>query len=133
MSWPLRLIENPADANGHIDHKRLRVGDVFFIDEPEEVLRKYHLTEHYWRDNARNRKPLYVALPIKWHDGSTGVQLLLVDGQCYDGQRGYYDGWTVTGTPPQISVHPSINMVGHYHGFIQNGVITDDYDGRKFA
>lgn len=40
--------------------------------------------------------------------------------------------WTVTGEWPNITVTPSINSVGRYHGWIQNGVITDDCEGRKF-
>lgn len=47
--------------------------------------------------------------------------------------RGYYDGWTVTGKPPDITVSPSINYVGSYHGWLQNGVISQDVDGRNYT
>lgn len=40
--------------------------------------------------------------------------------------------WSVSGDLPNVTVTPSINMVGVYHGWIQNGVITDDCDGRTF-
>lgn len=40
--------------------------------------------------------------------------------------------WQVSGTPPNITVSPSIHQVGEYHGFIRDGIITDDCDGRKF-
>lgn len=40
--------------------------------------------------------------------------------------------WTVQGAPPNITVSPSISQVGIYHGYIRNGVITDDCEGRKF-
>ena len=40
--------------------------------------------------------------------------------------------WSVQGEPPNITVSPSINQKGLYHGHIKNGVITDDVDGRKF-
>lgn len=45
-----------------------------------------------------------------------------------------YDGetWTVNGDPPNISVSPSINAVGDYHGWLQNGVLSDDCEGRRF-
>jgi hypothetical protein len=74
----------------------------------------------------------------------------MVDGQCYSGTctrcgeswrkcqcgdayvpKGHYDGWTVSGVPPAITVQPSVNYdddevgVKHYHGFISNGVIGD--------
>lgn len=39
--------------------------------------------------------------------------------------------WTRTGEPPNITVTPSINHVGQYHGFLKNGVLTDDVDGRN--
>lgn len=40
--------------------------------------------------------------------------------------------WTVEGTPPGITVSPSIHQVGHYHGFIKGGVISEDCEGRPF-
>jgi hypothetical protein len=40
-------------------------------------------------------------------------------------------GWTVTGTPPRITVQPSVNAEGSYHGFLTDGVFTDDIEGRK--
>jgi hypothetical protein len=41
-------------------------------------------------------------------------------------------GWTVTGELPNITVTPSINAEGVYHGWIQNGVVTDDCEGRTY-
>jgi hypothetical protein len=40
--------------------------------------------------------------------------------------------WRVTGELPKVTVEPSINMIGVYHGYITSGVITDDCEGRKF-
>lgn len=40
--------------------------------------------------------------------------------------------WDVTGELPKVTVSPSIHMVGIYHGYIRDGQITDDVDGRKF-
>ena len=34
--------------------------------------------------------------------------------------------WTCTGEPPNVTVHPSINYGGLYHGWLQNGVLSDD-------
>lgn len=39
--------------------------------------------------------------------------------------------WTRTGEPPAITVAPSINLVGRYHGFLRDGVLTDDVEGRR--
>lgn len=38
--------------------------------------------------------------------------------------------WCILGTPPLISVTPSIDK-GIYHGFITNGIISDDLNTRK--
>jgi hypothetical protein len=40
--------------------------------------------------------------------------------------------WDVQGIPPNITVSPSINLTGIYHGFIKGGVISADCEGRKF-
>lgn len=38
--------------------------------------------------------------------------------------------WKRTGEPPNITVTPSINHQGKYHGHLQNGYLTDDCEGR---
>lgn len=43
-----------------------------------------------------------------------------------------YPAWNRTGDPPNITAKPSINHVGKYHGWLENGVLTDDCEGRKF-
>lgn len=40
--------------------------------------------------------------------------------------------WDVHGTLPNITVHPSVNAEGYYHGWIKDGVISEDCEGRKF-
>ena len=40
--------------------------------------------------------------------------------------------WQVSGEPPNVTVRPSINIVGSYHGWITDGVISDDVEGRTF-
>ena len=32
--------------------------------------------------------------------------------------------WDIQGTPPNITVRPSINVVGYWHGFITNGELV---------
>lgn len=144
MSWPCRFLETPPMASfegdgktyHYVDTRQLKCGDMWYArgDDgqvvSEERRRGMHLTAHYWAHNA-GRPPIMVLLPQRYSTGP-GLQEFCVDGQCHNGERGYYDGWTVSGTPPQITVSPSINMVGSYHGYLQNGVVTDDVDGRKF-
>lgn len=125
MSWPCRLVEKPPlNEHGNVAWEELQVGDMWFLDLPEAELRLRNLSAYYWANNA-GRKPLVVKLP--------GPNYFLIDGQCFDSGRGFYDGWTVSGTPPCITVQPSINLVGRYHGWLQNGVISDDCEGRNFG
>lgn len=117
MSWTCRLIENPElDEHGNVDISKREIGDMWFLGVPTEELKDRHLSDQYFAVNS-HRQPLVVMLP--------GRNYFCVDGKCFNGERGYYGGWTVTGVPPKITVAPSINMVGRYHGFLQNGVIGD--------
>jgi hypothetical protein len=40
-------------------------------------------------------------------------------------------GWDITGEPPIITASPSI-MCEHYHGWLRDGVFSDDTDGRTY-
>jgi hypothetical protein len=40
--------------------------------------------------------------------------------------------WIRVGEPPNITVTPSINYVGFYHGWLRDGVLSDDCEGRIF-
>lgn len=161
MSWPIRFLESPPLRgqseshyyDGTVDFDQFVIGDLAFYhyqSKPctdRERLNTINLTAHYFAHNA-NRPPLVLALPDK--ASPNGKLYFLVDGQCYSRQcvkcgqghktckcgeaytpRGHYDGWTVSGTPPNITVHPSVNYdddeygVKHYHGFISNGIIGE--------
>jgi hypothetical protein len=41
--------------------------------------------------------------------------------------------WTRTGEPPNITVTPSINHQGQYHGHLSAGILTEDVEGRTFT
>lgn len=40
--------------------------------------------------------------------------------------------WKLTGDLPFITAEPSINYTGRYHGWVTNGVVSDDCEGRLF-
>jgi hypothetical protein len=73
-----------------------------------------------WPDDGDYWGGVHVILPPargmvdEWH----------VDGRAVSGGR-----WTRTGTPPRITVSPSI-LTDAYHGFLQNGVLTDSLPDR---
>lgn len=67
-----------------------------------------------------------------WMDEDKGLCVML------PGKRIWYPDrpdrtWKREGTLPNITVTPSVNAVGVYHGFLQNGVLTSDCEGRTFA
>jgi len=121
VSWPIRYhAERP---------ERPEIGDCWpapwLVAEGE--VRTFFLSDAHLAARAAGaitRAPLVVRLP-----GGTDF---CVDGPTFSaGQRGT-GGWAVTGEPPGLTLAPSINIGGSYHGWIQGGVITDDCDGRKF-
>lgn len=52
--------------------------------------------------------------------------LWVIDGPSSSGGR-----WQRTGTPPLITARPSI-LAPRYHGWLTDGVLTDDLDGRSY-
>jgi hypothetical protein len=57
----------------------------------------------------------------------------LPDGSdwCIDGPSRSGGKWTRTGEPPRLTVQPSIASPG-YHGFLVDGVLSDDIEGRTY-
>jgi hypothetical protein len=52
----------------------------------------------------------------------------IVDGPSYDGSAHHACPWTRTGDPRQpatLSVTPSINFPGRYHGWLRDGHLVD--------
>lgn len=76
----------------------------------------------YKRDWADKRAPICVRLP----DG-TAWNVDTHYGGRYENDA---PGWTITGEAPRITAHPSVNVQGSYHGWLTDGVLSDDLDGR---
>ncbi len=79
------------------------------------------MSAEYRRDWADRRPPLYVCLP-------SGAYFCVDRKDDAAGDA----GWTVTGDPPRITVRPSINHMGCYHGWLTDGVLSDDVEGRTY-
>jgi hypothetical protein len=86
----------------------------------------YSLSNHYLANVAQTREPISVMVPTR-------------DGRCTpfcidSHPTNQPDGaWAVTisgdlieGQKPDITVQPSIHCIGLYHGFLTNGVLSDD-------
>ncbi len=113
MPWACRLIAAPGSAREWL---AVRPGDMWFVDDLDEpYMRAAHLApEHDGKRALVVRLPGPVSFPI------------------YRAPSGGGDAWTVTGTPPAVTLRPSINCHGVYHGYITDGIITDDIEGRRY-
>ena len=119
MPWKCELVTRKQVEEKYDKMEPIPIGWMWFANNYPQNL----LSPQYFQTHQANRKPLYVQLP----DGP-----FCVDSKVSNGNH----GWTVTGEPPNITVSPSINSSpGYpdgYHGFLQNGVISDDLEGRKY-
>lgn len=114
MPWQCKLID-PAK----IPHDERKPGDMWFAPW---MTNSTDLSRQYLRDWQGKRPPIAVITP----DGYP----FLIDSKYSRSPIGG-DGWTVTGEAPNITVSPSINRVGFYHGWLKNGILSDDVEGRK--
>lgn len=72
-------------------------------------------------------------------DSHTDWYVLLPDGSYHNIHAKTNDGtgWDVSGEAPNFTVTPSINRHASYnhkgwHGYITNGILSDDYEGRTY-
>lgn len=126
MPWDITYYDKQPDGPWTI-------GDMW--PEPEWAEASI-ISKRYKKHWAKKRPPLMVVLPSK-HDSAGGDMFLLDRVASGDKSR---EGWEITingelvhGEKPDITVKPSINCDGSYHGFIRNGVITDDCEGRTYS
>jgi hypothetical protein len=108
------------------DYSQVPIGGTWKI--PLDYKYEEETFEEFWRDFLSNEfrasgrnYVIYIRLP-------SGTDFC-PDFKATDKRK---NGWTVTGELPRISVSPSVNEVGRYHGWIKEGVLSDDLDGRVF-
>lgn len=128
MPWPVTYFDKmPED---------MHVGDMWPAPEWED---SEMLGENYLRDWKGKRPPLKVALPSTHGVGEhkDWMDIFIIDSMPTTGDD--KTGWHVTirgnlvnGQRVNISVSPSIDMKGTYHGHIRDGMVTDDVEGRKY-
>lgn len=108
MSWQCRLVEHYSE----------RIGDMWPVLPSAHENADEALSPDYVANRKDKRLPLMVQTPGgPW----------FMDGRSRSG-----DGWTITGEPPNLTVTPSINVIGSYHGWLTNGVLSDDTEGRTY-
>lgn len=118
MSWKCFIVEvvdkEVTRDDGH-------VFDKIFIDEDG--------TEYIGEDR----------LPIgaMWISHTSGVWGIKLPGQC--GLNRFCPGleynkhhWRMNGRPPNITVTPIIDHLPVYKGYVTDGAVSEDIEGRKF-
>lgn len=112
MPWRLKVIAEPRTVE---DFDRLRPGDC-------------------WIDEASD--PRYLALMVAPAHAGKRAWMVALPGLApfpiYSAATRDNTAWTVTGEPPDVTVAPSIDCNGVYHGYIRDGVITDDLEHRVY-
>lgn len=71
------------------------------------------LSIEYLRDWKGKRPPIMICLPV------AGPRIL--DQKWMNSDH----GWVITGDPPNLTASPSIHIIGKYHGWLQNGELTN--------
>jgi hypothetical protein len=127
MPWPIEYFDRFEDMTAKYGTKGPWPIGVLYPD-PEyldhKIAGKPLLSPQYREGWQALRPPLVVELPC----GHFCVDMVtMTDGVPGD------SGWEVSGHPAQMTLKPSVNIKGAWHGFITNGVISDDVEGRTFA
>lgn len=121
MSWPCYIVEEVPQEPPLPDPERPGVRFTVLFRTPDGELLPFNKLK----------------VGAIYRDARTGIRVKLPG---YSGQNrwdmeafgGDGDTWNVSGEIPNVTATPSINCVGVYHGWVTNGVVTDDCDGRKF-
>ena len=130
MGWKCFILDGPP-RNGTSDYQpgAMWIGDTDPRNPTEDANWNFVPSIEYL---AGTMKPWWIALPgpsytIEGEEHKTLQYFAL-------GQRasGNPTGWVISGKPPNITITPSIDCVGRYHGFVRDGIITPDCEGRLF-
>jgi hypothetical protein len=129
MPWPIVLYTSREEAKAQLGF--VPVGAMWPYETELPTLDAWceafapAVAHRYLREHKHLRPPLFVKLP-------DGTEFCIDFCSSREIPAGGGEGWGCKGDAPLITISPSINVVGSYHGFIQDGVITDDCEGRTF-
>jgi len=118
MPWPCFIVERTPDLKAFAsdeDRVRARTPGAMWWASPDSLPKDRSVPAGAF---DRFPKLLCVRLP----GGAIFHPQMPPDGEAA--------GWEISGEPPRITVRPSINWVGRYHGWLTDGVLSDDLEGR---
>ncbi|MCL5735315.1 MAG: hypothetical protein M1274_06950 [Actinobacteria bacterium] len=129
MPWPLRFL-GTIGVDWQLGWKKEgcyfpQAGDCWWDPNLLDYA-KHRLSQKYFTQWADKRPPLTVAMP-------GGSWWTIDDLPTCPG-----DGWDISlelgphGEPLHVTASPSINVIGKYHGWLRDSVLTDDCEGRTF-
>lgn len=139
MPWPLRFLTGPEPWWGEFIHGKAhpRIGDCWYHPNWENPEHPYPKIREHFLDHQASRQ-----YKEQWADKRPPIIIRLPSGpfspdEFYSRPENAVErnGWAVTGSIEDgtLTVSPSVNIVGYYHGFIRNGQVSDDLEGRRFA
>ena len=122
------FIVDAADSDGVDTDAQKQPGAMWEIPtygpggEYRDFAMTHMLSAEYRRDRA-DRNPVCVRLP-------DGTPWNVDQAASASGPGG--PGWTVTGEMPSLTARPSVDT-GTYHGWLTDGVLSDDLEGRTYG
>ena len=122
--WKLRKI----DLTGFDACPRLEPGDVAYAP----WMADFAMGATYATKDCLVRLPIVIGVPSsEWHKEHFGADIWYPDMAASNG-RG--DGWQIQNADDleNLTITPSINFTGSYHGWVSSGFVTDDCEGRTF-
>jgi len=125
MGWTCRMREEPTRAD--LREGRVEVGEMWFarwlVTEEGVPAVDNYLSTTYIANRMGVRPPLMILLP--------GNVEFCLDGRadCNGGEV----GWELKGELPKLTANPSLNVLGTWHGFLRDGVLSDDLSGRSYG
>jgi len=99
-----------------------------FFAPPDSIYADFMLSDHYRENVAQHRRPIVVTIPT---DRKYCVAFCVDSHPTAEEKR--HEAWEVTidestfvnGERPLITVKPSIHIIGYYHGWLTDGVLSD--------
>ncbi len=147
-----RVAERPQDAavnddpGNHDDPRWPRRCSCGYQFMPKDEWQLFRRTIYLRADNGAEttlaEAPVGAMYDAPWLHGMHHYRV--VDGQTLvvklpggaewviDGESSSGGFWERTGTPPRITARPSI-LTPNYHGWLTDGVLSDDLEGRQYG
>ena len=87
------------------------------------------LSNHFLLNTMNVRKPIMVLCPFPGANGTLDATPFCIDSSPTNDGENHWDVTVdldslVVGAKPNITVHPSIHLVGFWHGWLKEGVLS---------